>query len=114
VGRGREGPSDDPSMQQSIALEKTSLSKRVLFETIFTLQRYYWVPTPQIKDLLLPTLGLWGPRFPSKHLYYAALDLAPYMQAKGMTEVYVGTRILIAAKALHGLSQRSVRTHNPH
>jgi hypothetical protein len=35
------------------------------------------------------------------------------MQAKGMTEVYVGTRILIAAKALHGLSQRIVRTHSP-
>jgi hypothetical protein len=35
------------------------------------------------------------------------------MQVKGMAGVYVGTRILIAAKALHGLSQRTVRTHNP-
>jgi hypothetical protein len=37
VGRGREGPSDDPSMQQSIALEKTPLSKRVVFETLLLL-----------------------------------------------------------------------------
>jgi hypothetical protein len=26
VGRGREGPSDDPSMQQSIALEKSKFN----------------------------------------------------------------------------------------
>jgi hypothetical protein len=38
--------------------KKRVVSETVLFETIFTLQRYYWVPTPQIKDLLLPTPGL--------------------------------------------------------
>jgi predicted nucleic acid-binding protein len=81
--------------------EKVETSLPVIFETIFTLQRYYKVPRPRIKDLLLPVLRLRGLRLPSKNLCIAALDIfvkqnisyadafnALYMQAKGMIEVY--------------------------
>jgi hypothetical protein len=51
------------------------VSERVLFETVFTLQRYHRVPLPQIKDLLLPIFDLRGLRLPWKHLCIAALDL---------------------------------------
>jgi predicted nucleic acid-binding protein len=81
--------------------ERVETSLPVIFETVFTLQRYYRVARPRIKELLLPILRLRGLRLPSKNLCIAALDLyvqnnvsfadaftAAYMKACGMTEVY--------------------------
>jgi predicted nucleic acid-binding protein len=81
--------------------EKVETSLPVIFETIFTLQRYYKVPRSRIKDLLLLVLRLRGLRLPAKTLCIAALDIfvkrnisyadafnAVYMQSKGMTEIY--------------------------
>jgi hypothetical protein len=49
--------------------ERVEMSLPVIFETIFTLQQYYRVPLPQIKDLLLPILRMRRLRFPSKSVY---------------------------------------------
>ena len=81
--------------------ERAETSLPVIFETVFTLQRRYRVPLPQIRDLLLPILRMRGLRLPSKTLCIAALDLyvehnisyvdafnALYMQSRGTTEVY--------------------------
>jgi predicted nucleic acid-binding protein len=81
--------------------EQVETSLPVIFETVFTLQRHYHVPLPQIKALLLPILQMRGLRLPSKTLCMAALDLfvehnisyadafnAAYMQNRGITEVY--------------------------
>jgi hypothetical protein len=55
--------------------DRDYVSKRVVFETIFTLQRHYRVLLPQIKDLLLPIFDLRGFLLPWKHLCIAALNL---------------------------------------
>ncbi len=81
--------------------EKVETSLPVIFETIFTLQRYYKAPRSRIKDLLLLVLRLRDLRLPAKNLCIAALDIfvkqnisyadafnAIYMQSKGITEVY--------------------------
>jgi predicted nucleic acid-binding protein len=81
--------------------ERAETSLPVIFETVFTLQRRYRVPLPEIRDLLLPILRMRGLRLPSKTLCIAALDLyvehnisyvdafnALYMQSRGTTEVY--------------------------
>jgi predicted nucleic acid-binding protein len=81
--------------------ERVETSLPVIFETVFTLQRYYHVPLPQIKELLLPILRMRGLRLPAKNLCIAALDLyvehnisyvdafnAAYMQSRGITEIY--------------------------
>jgi hypothetical protein len=46
--------------------EWVEMSLPVIVETIFTLQRCYRVPLPQIKDLLLPILRMRRLRLPSK------------------------------------------------
>jgi predicted nucleic acid-binding protein len=81
--------------------ERVETSLPVIFETIFTLERYYHVPLPQIKELLLPILRMRGLRLPAKNLCIAALDLyvehnisyvdafnAASMQNRGITEIY--------------------------
>jgi predicted nucleic acid-binding protein len=74
----------------------------VLFETVFTLQRYYRVPRPRIRELLLPVLALRGLRVtPPKSVYRRGLDLyvaynvafadafnAAYMEWQRTAEVY--------------------------
>src|ERR671914_1187833 len=100
---------DEEKAQKALALlqriergeERAETSLPVIFETVFTLQRRYRVPLPEIRDLLLPILRMRGLRLPSKTLCIAALDLfiernisyvdafnALYVQAKGMKEVY--------------------------
>jgi predicted nucleic acid-binding protein len=100
---------DEVKAQKALALlqriergdERVETSLPVIFETVYTLQRYYRIPRPQIKELLLPILGMRGLRLPSKNLCIAALDLfvvhnisfadafnATYMKARGTTQVY--------------------------
>lgn len=100
---------DEAKAQKALALlqriergeERAETSLPVIFETVFTLQRRYRVPLPQIKSLLLPILRMRGLRLPSKNLCIAALDLfvernisyvdafnALYMQSRYITEVY--------------------------
>jgi predicted nucleic acid-binding protein len=81
--------------------ERAETSLPVIFETVFTLQRRYRVPLPQIRDLMLPILRMRGLRLPSKTLCIVALDLFAernisyvdafntlYMQSRHITEVY--------------------------
>jgi predicted nucleic acid-binding protein len=100
---------DEAKAQKALALlqriergeERVETSLPVIFETVFTLQRYYRMPLPRIKELMLPILQLRGLRLPSKNLCIAALDLfvehnisyvdafnAAYLQARSTTEVY--------------------------
>jgi len=100
---------DEEKAQKALALlqriergeERAETSLPVIFETVFTLQRRYRVPLPQIKELLLPILRMRGLRLPSKTLCIAALDLfveknisyvdafnALYMQSRNIREVY--------------------------
>ena len=55
--------------------EKVITSSLVIFETIFTLQRFYKVPRPRIKELILPIISLRGLQLPGKNVYYHAFDL---------------------------------------
>jgi predicted nucleic acid-binding protein len=74
---------DETKAQQALELllrveageEKIITSSLVIFETIFTLQRFYKVPRTQIKELLLPILSLRGVILPEKQLFAQALDL---------------------------------------
>ena len=81
--------------------ERVETSLLVIFETVYTLQRFYRVPKPQIQELMLPVLNLRGLRLPLKTLCVDALALfvkydisfadafnAAYLQARGMTEIY--------------------------
>jgi predicted nucleic acid-binding protein len=81
--------------------ERVETSLPVIFETVFTLQRRYNVPRPQIKVLMLPILRMRGLRLPLKTLCIAALDMyiernisyvdafnAAYMQSRSIKEVY--------------------------
>ena len=100
---------DEEKAQQALALlqriekgeEKVETSLPVIFETVFTLQRRYRMPLPQIKDLLIPILRMRGLRLPSKNICIAALDLfvqrnisyvdafnALYMHSRNIKEVY--------------------------
>jgi uncharacterized protein len=100
---------DEDKAQKALALlqriergeERVETSLPVIFETVFTLQRHYRVPLPQIKALLLPILRMRGLRLPAKNLCIAALDLfiernisyvdafnALYMQSRHIREVY--------------------------
>jgi uncharacterized protein len=100
---------DEEKAQKAFALlqriergeERVETSLPVIFETVFTLQRRYRVPRPQIRDLLLPILRMRGLRLPSKTLCIAALDLfiqhnisyvdafnGLYMQSRYIKEVY--------------------------
>jgi len=61
----------------------------VIFETVFTLQTFYQVARPRIRDLLIPILDLPGLRLVDKDLLRNALDL------------YVARRRLSFADAYH-------------
>jgi uncharacterized protein len=81
--------------------EKVVTSSLVIFETVFTLQRFYQVPRERIRDLVGDIISLRGLELPGKTQHIHALDLyattnlsfadaynAVYAQARGITEVY--------------------------
>lgn len=55
--------------------EKVETSVIVIFETVYTLQRFYRIPRPRVRALLLPVLRLRGLHLPHKVLCVQALDL---------------------------------------
>lgn len=55
--------------------EKVITSSLVIFETVFTLQKFYGVSRQQIKESLLPIIALRGLQLPNKHIYQQAFDL---------------------------------------
>lgn len=100
---------DEEKAQKALALlrriergeERVETSLFVIFETVFTLQRFYHVPKTRIKELLLPILLLRGLRLSSKNLCVVALDIyvehnvsfadafnTVYMKERGATEIY--------------------------
>jgi len=69
--------------------ERVETLATVIFETVFTLQTFYQVARPRIRDLLIPILDLPGLRLVDKDLLRNALDL------------YVARRRLSFADAYH-------------
>lgn len=83
--------------------EKVETSAIVIFETVYTLQRFYRIPKSRVRELLLSLLRLRGLHLPYKGLCVRALDLyvernisfadaynAVYMQSQGLAEIYSG------------------------
>lgn len=83
--------------------ERVEVSLIVVFEVVFTLERYYKMPRVRIFGLFEPVLSLRGLRLPGKPLVLDALDRyavasrqvsfadiynALYAQSQGMTEIY--------------------------
>lgn len=81
--------------------ERVVTTQAVIFETVFTLQRFYKVSREQIRALMLPIVTLRGVQLPDKSLYERAFVLyvenrislpdawnAVFMHAHGLTEIY--------------------------
>lgn len=83
--------------------ERVETSLIVVFEVVFTLERFYKVPRDRIRGLLLPILAMHGLRLLEKDLIQQALDQyaitrsgisfadvynALYARSRGLTEVY--------------------------
>ena len=81
--------------------EKLVTSSMVIFETIFTLQRYYRVPRDRIRELMEDLISLRGLQLSNKVLYYRSLELyannnisfadafnAAYVLSLHLSEVY--------------------------
>ena len=81
--------------------EKIITSSLVIFETVFTLQRFYKVPRQRIKELILSIISLRGLHLPGKNVYYHAFDLyvthnisfadaynAAYMLSEKVSNIY--------------------------
>jgi uncharacterized protein len=81
--------------------EKVTTSPLVIFETVLTLQSFYQVPRPRIKDLVTSIISLRGLQLPGKNIYYHAFDLyitknisfadaynAAYMLAEQISSIY--------------------------
>lgn len=81
--------------------EKIFTSPLVVFETIFTLQRFYKVSREQIREILEPILSLPGLRLENKGEFLEAFKLyvessisyadaysVAYMRYRGIAEVY--------------------------
>ncbi len=81
--------------------EKVTTSSLVIFETVFTLQSFYKVPRPRIKELVTSIISLRGLQLPGKNIYYHAFDLyisknisfadaynAAYMLAEQIPSIY--------------------------
>lgn len=100
---------DERKAQAALALlqriergeERVVTSQAVIFETVFTLQRFYKVPRPEIVALVLPIVMLRGLQVPNKPLYRETFDLymarqislpdawnAVLMRSQGLTEIY--------------------------
>ncbi len=81
--------------------ERVVTTQAVIFETVFTLQRFYKVSRPDIQALVLPIILLRGVQLPNKPLYQAAFELyvaqkislpdawnGVFMRARGLSEIY--------------------------
>lgn len=81
--------------------EKATTNLLVIFETVFTLEKFYKVGKGEIRDLLTPILELRGLRFSEADIVLDALDIfsdknisfadafnAAFMQAHGIHEIY--------------------------
>jgi uncharacterized protein len=100
---------DEGKAQQALDLllriergeEKVITSPLVIFETIYTLQRFYKVPRQRIKEQILSIISLRSLHLPDKNLYHRAFDLyitknisfadaynAVYMQAEEVSQIY--------------------------
>ena len=100
---------DEGKAQQALDLllkiergeEKVITSPLVIFETIYTLQRFYKVPRQRIRDQILSIISLRSLHLPDKNLYHRAFDLyvtknisfadaynAVYMQAEEVSHIY--------------------------
>jgi uncharacterized protein len=100
---------DEQKAQQALDLlirvergeEKITTSSLVIFETVFTLQRFYKVPRESIKELVLSIISLRGLHLPGKNVYYQAFDLyitknisfadaynAAYMLSEEISNIY--------------------------
>ncbi len=100
---------DEGKAQQALDLllkiergeEKVITSPLVIFETIYTLQRFYKVPRQRIRDKILSIISLRSLHLPDKNLYHRAFDLyvtknisfadaynAVYMQAEEVSHIY--------------------------
>ncbi len=100
---------DEGKAQQALDLllriergeEKVITSPLVIFETIYTLQRFYKVPRQRIKDQILSIISMRSLHLPDKNLYHHSFDLyltknisfadaynAVYMQAEEVSHIY--------------------------
>lgn len=81
--------------------EKGETSPIVIFETVYTLERYYRIAKSRIREVLSPIIRLRGLRLPQKRLCIKALHLfaakniafadaynAVYLQSLGLSEIY--------------------------
>ncbi len=81
--------------------ERVVTTQAVIFETVFTLQRFYKVPREHIRALVLPIVTLRGVQIADKSLYEGAFDLyvanrislpdawnAVFMAAHNLMEIY--------------------------
>ncbi len=81
--------------------EKAIISPLVIFELIFTLQKYYKLSKEEIRDLVLPLINLRGLKLPYKVVFEKALEEFPhtnvsfvdlfnyfFMLEHGVTEIY--------------------------
>jgi len=57
--------------------EKAITSPLVIFELIFTLQKYYKLPKEEIKNLVLPLINLRGLKLPYKAVFEKTLEVFP-------------------------------------
>ena len=100
---------DEEKAERALALlqrlergeERVRATVIVIFETVYTLQRYYKLPKPRIRELLVPIITLRGLQLPNKGLLVRTLDVyvgenisfadayhAADMAARGETEIY--------------------------
>lgn len=81
--------------------EDVITSPLVIFEIIFTLEKFYKISKSEIRDLVLPILALKGLEVPFKGIYQSAMDFyvkysipftdafnIAFMQAKDIKEIY--------------------------
>jgi uncharacterized protein len=81
--------------------ERVVTSPLVIFETIFTLQKRYRFPKPDIRQALTDLISMRGLQLPSKALWVEALTLfatqnipfadaynAVYLRSRGLNEIY--------------------------
>ena len=64
------------------------ISDTVVFETVYTLQRFYRVPRPQVHAIVLPMLELRGIRLAGKRRYRRTFDLYVTITALSFADCY--------------------------
>lgn len=100
---------DEEKAEKALALltriengeERVETSHLIIFETIFTLQRYYQVPRVRIRELLRPVIRMRSLHLPLKSCCMDALDIyvesnvsfadaftVAYMKTRGIEEIY--------------------------